>query len=59
VNTTVVTSAQIDDRPQPRKLVLKKETLRQLSRGELKLIAGGGKVSMNCDSEEPVCTMIK
>ena len=32
---------QIDVQPRPRKLVLRKETLRQLTPGELKQVAGG------------------
>ena len=32
---------QIDGQPRPRKLVLGKETLRQLTPGELKQVAGG------------------
>ena len=32
---------QIDSQPRPRKLVLRKETLRQLTTDELKQVAGG------------------
>jgi hypothetical protein len=36
-----MSSTQDLDQTQPRKLVLKKETLRQLTPSELKLVAGG------------------
>jgi hypothetical protein len=36
------------ERAQPRKLVLKKETLRQLTTQELRLVAGGTDTCMGC-----------
>ena len=42
--------------PQPRKLVLKRETLRQLTPGELKLAAGGWirpPISWSCPQPPP------
>ena len=47
------TSRSTQDQLQPRKLELKKETLRQLTNRELKLVAGGPSGHITCDCQVP------
>ena len=50
-----MTTTNNEQPSQPKKLVLKKETLRQLTTGELRAVAGGGAaISYNC-SGSPTC----